>query len=280
MENCKICCLYSGSKGNSAYICAGGARILIDAGKSAKSLCQALDEIGVDVDSLDAIFITHDHNDHISALRTLSHKHKIPIHMLLSSARVFYGLRDEKLCECLTVYEGSEFVTRVKGLTVKAFSTPHDSRGSVGYRLSFEQDGNTVSIAYATDTGYVTDKMLENITGCFAAVIESNHDVEMLMNGPYPYELKQRIRSRHGHLSNTDCATLASHLAENGTRHILLAHLSEENNDPDLAYNEVLSAIANPDIDLKVASQYEPVWLLCGCEDASEEKKEEQLWQQ
>ena len=147
-------------------------------------------------------------------------------------------------------------------MTVKAFSTPHDSRASVGYRLSFERDGEKVSIAYATDTGHVTDKMRENLLGCFAAVIESNHNVDMLMNGPYPYELKQRIRSNKGHLSNTDCAALASLLAQNGTKSIMLAHLSEENNDPNLAYSESLSAIADPSVSLKVASQYEPTWLL------------------
>ena len=262
MENCKICCLYSGSKGNATFISAGGANILIDAGKSAKSLCLALDQIGVDVDSLDAIFITHEHNDHVSALRTLSHKHKIPIHILLSSAQIFRGLQDEKLCECLQIYPGNEFTTQVKGLSVKAFATPHDSRASVGYRLSFECGGEEVSIAYATDTGHVTDKMRENLLGCFAAVIESNHDVDMLMNGPYPYELKQRISSNKGHLSNADCAELASLLAQNGTKNIMLAHLSEENNDPELAYGEALSAIADPSVSLRVASQYEPIWLL------------------
>ena len=98
MPNCKICTLYSGSRGNSAFISAGGANILIDAGKSAKALCSALGEIGVGVDSIDAIFITHEHRDHISAIQTLSHKHNIPIYILLPSAEFFYGLKDEKLC--------------------------------------------------------------------------------------------------------------------------------------------------------------------------------------
>ena len=93
-------------------------------------------------------------------------------------------------------------------------------------------------------------------------VIESNHDLQMLAEGPYPYELKQRIRSKHGHLSNTDCATLASELYESGTEHIMLAHLSEENNLPELAFNEVFTAIANESFDLKVARQDEPVWLV------------------
>ena len=262
MPNCKICLLYSGSRGNCAFIEAGGARILIDAGKSAKALCSALCQIGVDIDSIDAIFVTHEHRDHISALQTLSHKHQIPIHILLSSAEIFYGLKDEKLCSCLQIKFGNSFDTVIKGLRIKAFPTPHDSRGAVGYRLSFIDDGKEYSIGYATDTGHVTEDMRENLSGCFAAVIESNHDPVMLRDGPYPPELKDRIRSKKGHLSNSDCARLAALLYENGTKNIMLAHLSEENNDPELAYNETLSAIGNETVTLKVAAQDEIVWLI------------------
>ena len=264
MPNCKICLLYSGSRGNSAFIEAGGARILIDAGKSAKALCSALCGIGVDINSIDAIFVTHEHRDHVSALQTLSHKHNIPIHILLSSAEIFYGLRDEKLCTCLHLKIGDGFDVDVKGLRVKAFPTPHDSRAAVGYKLTFNEDGEEYSIGYATDTGYVTDAMRENFMGCFAAVIESNHDIDMLREGPYPPELKQRIRSKKGHLSNPDCAAFAAALCESGTKHIMLAHLSEENNDPEIAYNETLAAIADETVNLKVAAQDETVWLIGG----------------
>ena len=148
-------------------------------------------------------------------------------------------------------------------MTVKAFPTPHDSRAAVGYRLEFEgDDGETVSVAVSTDTGYVTDAMRKNLTGCRAVVIESNHDLQMLAGGPYPYELKQRIRSKKGHLSNVDCAAFACELYESGTEHIMLAHLSEENNLPELAFNEVYTAIADESFDLKVARQDEPVWLV------------------
>ena len=263
MQNCKICCLYSGSKGNSTFVSAGGAKILIDAGRSAKALCSALCSIGEDIDGIDAIFITHEHNDHTSALAVLSHKHQIPIHMLLNSAHIFNGLCDERLCGCLQLYRGNGFETKVKGLRVKAFPTPHDSRAAVGYRLEFENEqGETIALAVSTDTGCVTETMRENLTGCYAAVIESNHDLEMLINGPYPYELKQRIRSKKGHLSNADCAVLAGELYESGTEHIMLAHLSEENNLPELAFNEVFNAIADEDFDLKVAKQDAPVWLI------------------
>lgn len=262
MPNCKICLLYSGSRGNCAFIEAGGARILIDAGKSAKALCSALCRIGVDIDTIDAIFVTHEHRDHISALQTLSHKHRIPIHILLSSAEIFYGLKDEKLCSCLEIKFSNCFELDVKGLHVKAFPTPHDSRGAVGYRLSFYEGEKEYSIGYATDTGYVTDNMLENLSGCFAAVIESNHDPVMLRDGPYPPELKDRIRSKKGHLSNSDCAHFAAMLCQSGAKNIMLAHLSEENNDPELAYNEVLRAIADETVTLKVAAQDEIVWLI------------------
>lgn len=264
MQNCKICCLYSGSKGNCTFISAGGANILIDAGKSCKALCASLAGIGVGLDQIDAIFITHEHNDHISALRTLSHKCRIPIHILLGSATAaFRGLQDERLCNCLVLYRGQSFETDIKGLHVKAFPTSHDSCGAVGYRLSFKGDGGEeISIACATDTGFVTDAMRENLTGCHAVVVEANHDPHMLAAGPYPYELKCRIRSKRGHLSNAECAEIASELCENGTEHIMLAHLSEENNLPELAYNEVFSAIAREGFDLKVAKQDEAVWLV------------------
>ena len=263
MQNCKICCLYSGSGGNCTFISAGGAKILIDAGKSAKSLKAALCDIGEDIANIDAIFITHEHNDHISALRTLSHKHSIPMHMLLNSAMIFNGLCDEKLCRCLVLYRGNCFETDVKGLHVKAFPTPHDSRAAVGYRMTFMgDDGEEIAIAVSTDIGFVTDALRENLTGCEAVVLESNHDVEMLKNGPYSLELKRRIRSKQGHLSNAECAEFAAELYGCGLKHLLLAHLSEENNDPTLAYNEVFAAIADDGFDLKVADQYEPVWLI------------------
>lgn len=272
MKNCKICCLYSGSKGNCTFISAGGANILIDAGKSARALCSALEEIGVSIDQIDAIFITHEHSDHISALTTLSHKRHIPIYMLLSSAEIFRDSVDERLCNCLTLFKGKEIKAQIGGLYVRSFPTSHDSRASVGYTLTFEgDDSSPVSIGYVTDTGCVTEEMKDRLCGCRAVILESNHDGDMLADGPYPDDLKQRIRSRRGHLSNEECASFASYLFENGTRHIMLAHLSEENNLPSLAFNETFAAIGSDLLDLKVASQDHPVWLI------ADEKKEDSL---
>lgn len=262
MGKVKICSLYSGSKGNSVFIEAGGAKILIDAGKSARTLCSSLTCIGECIDDIDAIFITHEHRDHTSALQTLSHRHNIPIHILLPSAEIFNGLCDEKLCLCLALHQKNDFSVKIKDLEISAFPTPHDSRASVGYRLTYTEDGEEISIAYATDTGHVNDKMLQGMIGAKYAVIEANHDLDMLRDGPYPFDLKARIASRNGHLSNADCAILASHLAATGTRAILLAHLSEENNLPDLAMSEIRGAIADDGVKIEVASQCEPVWLV------------------
>lgn len=267
MHDLKICCLYSGSGGNCTYIEAGGAKILIDAGKSCKNLVTSLCSVGVDIHDIDAILVTHDHSDHTAALRTLSHKFGTPIFMLLASAEIFRGLKDEKLCACLRLFRGHDFETDIKGLHVKAFKTPHDSLASVGYRLTFK-DGNgcDVSVGFATDTGHVTDEMLGNFKHCYAAIIESNHDLDMLRRGPYPIELKERISSKNGHLSNADCAMFARFLYENGTRNVMLAHLSEENNTPELAFNQTFCALSDKSVNLKVAAPAAPVWLL-GQED-------------
>ncbi len=261
--NYKICSLYSGSKGNCTFISAGGANILIDAGRSAKCLCQSLEKIGVSPESIDAILITHEHTDHVSALTTFSHKYNADIHILLSSAKKkFYGLRDEKLFSKMIFHDTPSFEITVGDLKINSFPTPHDSCGSVGYRFSFDDNGKTVHIGFATDIGYVSDEVRDSLLGCESVVIESNHDEIMLMEGNYPYELKLRIRSKKGHLSNTECAAFSSMLALNGTKNIMLAHLSEENNIPEIAYNESLCAIADASVRLVVASPADPVWLI------------------
>lgn len=266
MPNVKICCLYSGSRGNSAYINAGGASILIDAGKSAKALCSALKDIDVDISSIDAIFVTHEHRDHISALQNLSHKHSIPIYILLSSAEVFYGLQDEMLCNNLMLQFKAPFSVNIKGLKISSICTSHDSRGAVGYRMDFTENGENYSIGYVTDTGIVTEEMKNMLPGCFAVVMESNHDTKMLKDGPYPPELKHRIGSNHGHLSNKDAAAFIAELCKTGTKYVMLAHLSEENNLPKIAYDEAFSAIADDSVVIKVAAQNNVVWLIGGDE--------------
>lgn len=242
--------LYSGSEGNAAYLETPGARILIDAGKCTRTLTASLREVGVSPDELDAIFITHEHRDHIAALEVLTKRHPIPVHMLLKSAELFRATQPEALCSCLVLHKQPNFAVTVGDVTVHAFPTMHDSRASVGYRF----DLSGVSVGYATDTGCVTEEMETMLCGCETVVLESNHDEELLMSGPYPYELKLRIKSRRGHLCNRDAAALAVRLAESGTRHFLLAHLSEINNYPDIAYDETASALAGTGATVAVAA--------------------------
>lgn len=260
MKDCRIVTLYSGSGGNSVYISVADTAILIDAGKSARRLCSALREIGSDIDKIQAIFVTHDHADHISALEVLAKKHDIPIHITDVSARVFDRYAPCEIHSRLVRHTPC-FSVEVGGLTVSSFPTPHDSLMSVGYRVDFYDGEEKRSLGVATDIGYVTDEIRGGLCGCEAVVLESNHDIDMLETGPYPEVLKRRIRSNRGHLSNADSAQLSSYLASGGTRAFLLAHLSEENNEPTLALEETQRAISDEGVVVSVAAADEPTEL-------------------
>ena len=257
MGKYSITALYSGSKGNSVLIESERAKILIDAGKSARALCLALNDVGTCIDEIDAIFITHEHRDHVSALEVLLKHHKIPVHIVGASARklIFGGLSCYEDVICIPP---PVFTFEIGDMKIRSFPTPHDSNFSVGYTVEIGEK----TIGYATDIGYITAEIRGALCGCESVVLECNHDEEMLMNGPYPYDLKLRIRSNRGHLSNSACAEFASELCFVGTKNILLAHLSEENNDPAIAYDEVWSAIADESVNLKVAKQNQIVKLV------------------
>ena len=253
----RICTLYSGSGGNSTYIEAAGSKILIDAGKNARSLCRALSEIGSDISEIDAIFITHEHSDHISALEVISKRYEIPIHITDISAERFDRDPDAFVHKNL-VRHHEEYEVCLGDVRVRSFRTPHDSMMSVGYRMDFCDVEGEHSIGVATDIGYVTRGICSSLEGCEAVVIESNHDEDMLKRGPYPYDLKKRILSNRGHLSNRASAAFGAYLASKGTRAFLLAHLSEENNTPEVALDEFISAIADPSVSVAVASPDTP----------------------
>ena len=257
----RICALYSGSRGNAVFVECGGVKLLIDAGKSAHALKKALADIGVSFADLDAILVTHEHCDHISALEGLREEETVPIHAA--------GRCAEKLASIPSDYIQNNLVTHtplfrleLDGVSISSFVTPHDSACSVGYRIEWQENGITHRIGYATDVGYVSDEVEAGLSGCEAVVIEANHDVDMLRSGPYPYHLKQRILSRRGHLSNADCALLASRLAQGGTKYFLLAHLSEKNNNPSLALDEVFSALGDSKIRLVAADPKLPTRLV------------------
>ncbi len=257
---CKIYTLYSGSGGNSVYVRIGDNRILIDAGKNARKLCSALQKIGESIENIDAIFITHEHTDHISALEVISKHYGIPIYMTEVSAQKLDRCPESAVHKNLC-RQDVYFCVNIGDVSVSSFRTPHDSRMSVGYRIEYMLDGTRHSIGIATDIGYVSDEVAKNLRGCEAVIIESNHDEEMLMCGPYPRELKLRVASRRGHLSNKDCAEFALSLAEQGTYAIMLAHLSRENNEPMLAYETTSRAIEGLGTFVCVASPDEPTEL-------------------
>ena len=260
-KNYSVCALYSGSKGNCVLIRSEGARILIDAGKSARALGSALESIGEDISKIDAIFITHEHTDHVSALAVMLKKYKIPVHAVEATARKMLcgPLKSHEDCLCIHT---PIFSVEVGDMRISSFPTSHDSEFSVGYKICVTKDGVTDNIGYATDLGYVSDSVRGALLGCETVVLESNHDLDMLMGGTYPYELKIRIASDRGHLSNKACADFAAELCASGTKNILLAHLSEENNRPDVAYDTVWSSLADEGINLKIASAYECVFLV------------------
>lgn len=250
MNPIRLISLYSGSSGNAFLILTPSGNLLIDAGKNAKKLCLALESVGVSPDSIGAILITHEHADHISALPVFLKKHPIPVHAPAASAQKM--AKDPAIAPYLIPHPPI-WSEEVLGLRVTSFPTPHDTAASVGYRIEIPNGTTSFCVGYATDIGYVTERIEQALTGCDAVVLESNHDVEMLTHGPYPAHLKQRILSRRGHLSNPECALLAARLCAAGTKSLMLAHLSQENNTAETAYDESFSAIADPRVRLCVA---------------------------
>lgn len=237
----RICTLASGSSGNSVLLSDCGRHILVDMGISLKKTTMSLAQLGLDIGDLSAILVTHSHSDHISGLNTLCKKWSVPV---LSTKQAAGGI--VKACpeagRNLMVFEpGSSFA--LKGFGVTSFPTPHDSEGSVCYRIACASK----DVGIMTDLGYVPPKILEGMEGVDAIVIEFNHDVNRLTLGPYPYHLKQRILSDRGHLSNETASDAARWLAERGTKSFILSHLSKENNTPQLAYAAALAALGDID---------------------------------
>ena len=251
MNQIRVFSLYSGSTGNSFLISAPSGSILIDAGKSAKRLCQSLQALGVSPDEICAVLLTHEHSDHISALPVFLKKHPIPIHLPVGC---LYKLENEpSVLPCLHPHP-PVYTEEIGGMRITSFATPHDSHASVGYRIEIPlNDGKIFRIGYATDIGYVTDTVEKSLCGCDAVILESNHDPEMLRTGPYPYQLKTRIASKRGHLSNSDSALLAARLCAGGTKSLMLAHLSAEINTPELAFDECFCAVGDASVTICIA---------------------------
>ena len=229
--------LYSGSSGNAYLIQHENTVILVDAGRSCAALCRAIKAVGISPEEISAVLITHEHNDHTSALKVFFNKYSP---LLIGAVPVLSAVctTEKMVSGARSLVPGRSFT--VGTLSVCACFTPHDSSVNVSYRFT---DPDGVSIAIATDMGEVTDECIGFLSGTACAVIEANHDPEMLEFGPYPPYLKSRILSRRGHLSNNQCADLATELAQAGTSAFVLAHMSRENNTPDLALNTVTDSL-------------------------------------
>ena len=228
--------LASSSSGNAALLCTGASRLLIDAGISCMRLRRSLASLGTSLDELDGILITHAHTDHIAGLATLVKSHSVPIHCSEETARqLVYQVAGVERLLCPFPL-GNQF--RIGDCRVASIPTSHDSRGSTGYRI----DSAGCSFGLMTDTG-VLPVAAQLLLGVDLLVLESNHDVETLLSGPYPYPLKQRVLGDLGHLSNDLAARFAVASARAGTGEIILAHLSKENNTPQMALNTVGRAL-------------------------------------
>lgn len=225
----RFCPLYSGSSGNCTYIGSGGSGILIDAGVSAKGICSMLESIEVDPQTIAAIFITHEHSDHIGGLRVLAGRKKIPVFASLETVESL--IRGGKVDERVDIQPMDDSLV-IGDMEISRFSTSHDCAGSSGYTVSIS-DGRKMAVC--TDLGYVGDEVRAALTGCDLILMESNHDVMMLQNGPYPYYLKRRILGERGHLSNNGCAAELPDFIRAGATRFVLGHLSRENNYPELA---------------------------------------------
>ena len=243
----KVSVLASGSKGNSTYIETNNTKVLIDAGMSNLYIEKKLILLGVNPDDINFVFITHTHTDHVAGLKVFIKKHHPKVFLTLD---MYNELKD-----ILNDYEILESEIILNDLIVDYFKTSHDT-DSVGYIFK----NNDKEIVYVTDTGYININNLKKLNNKDFYAFESNHDIEMLMNNPnYPYQIKQRILGDKGHLSNNQCKEYLNKIIGDKTKYIVLAHLSEQNNDPSLALNN-LNDIKN--IKIMIATQNESTELI------------------
>lgn len=238
--------LYSSSSGNAFCVESDKINILIDVGVTYKALNDALKQKGKSINDISGVVITHEHIDHIKALPLLCRKHEnLPIYACGKTADYLKEMLDERniLSNIRKVFYGQPF--KIKDICVTPFETSHDAVMPCGYRLFVEDK----IISYATDLGYVSNEVYENLQNSDCVVLESNYDATLLDFGKYPYNLKRRIKGPTGHLSNDDCASTLVKLAREGNSNFILAHMSENNNNYDILKNTIDSTLLNNGID-------------------------------
>lgn len=236
----QLCSLSSGSSGNCYFVGSSSQGILVDAGISARRIRKTLDEIGVGLDQIKGVFITHDHIDHINALTLLTKKHQIPVYC---SEATWKGILRNR-----TTFDLDQSMFRpmvsglpidIAGMSVVSFPVSHDARDAVGYHIS----NSSRSLTIATDLGHIGEAAARYLGMADALVIESNYDEHMLLNGHYPQHLKDRVHGLMGHMCNTHTAEFVAGIYHNRISHILLCHLSAENNRPETALQTLTQAL-------------------------------------
>ncbi len=243
-----VCSLASGSKGNAVYISDGDTSILVDAGLSGIEIERRLKSKGIHPNGLDAVIVSHEHIDHVKGVGVLSRRYNLPIYISkktkAAATPLIGNIKDTRSFSC-----GRTF--NINRLTIHPFSVSHDAEDPVGFTISRKD----IKIGLATDLGIATALVKEHLKGCALLLLEANHDTTMLQNGPYPWAVKQRIKSRTGHLSNEESKALLMELKHNHLRHVILGHLSETNNTPEKAIRHVGPALAGCKAKLKVVTQ-------------------------
>ncbi len=248
--------IVSGSSGNCTLICSNKTKILIDCGISGKKITAYLNDMGINPCEIDRILVTHEHIDHTNGVGILSRKFDIPI---IASEGTWAGMEIGKIPDENRIVFSKIQPVEIGDIKITPFEIPHDAMQPTGYVMEAENK----KFALATDIGHITDSVVKNLTGCDAVLLESNYDEHMLQTGPYPIHLKKRISGERGHLANKDAGTLATYLAKNGTKQIMLGHLSNENNSPEIAFSEVArelefaDMVLGKDVMLSVAPRYD-----------------------
>jgi len=238
----KILPLFSSSKGNCTYVESDTTALLIDIGISCKRLLASFDENKINPNSIEAILITHEHSDHIKGIKTFSTKYSIPVY---ATQKTWTKLSLIDINTSLKKTFTQDINFSIGDILVAPFKIPHDAIDPSGF--SFYNNEQKVTIA--TDLGHINEYLLSKIIKSNTILLESNHDIEMLKAGPYPWQLKQRIIGNYGHLSNSLSAKTIGYLIKNGTKNFILGHLSEENNFPELALETVKSNLKIQNID-------------------------------
>ena len=250
----RVCVLGSGSKGNSTLVATERTRLLVDAGFSKKETFRRLTAVGERTDNFDALLISHEHSDHVNGLKSLARGLKVPVYITSPTREVLQW--DPRANAFETISPGQRFT--IGDFEIAPFSIPHDAVDPIAFTL--EAEG--VKVGVITDLGYVPQLVKQHARGCHCLVLESNHDLDMLKTGPYPWVVKQRVMSRHGHLSNNATAGFLVDDYDGSAEVMVLAHLSEKNNHPGLVIHSANRAFekrgkGRPS-ELHLASQSEP----------------------